>query len=63
MEQPATPSPGRRAKRGRATRPTWSGARKAYDAECAALAKALQVAATRNHTLGLVTILTGCQEA
>jgi len=35
----------------------------AYDAECAAPARALQVAATRNHTLGLVTILTDCQAA
>jgi len=35
----------------------------AYDAECVALARALQVAATRNHTLGLVTILTDCQAA
>jgi len=35
----------------------------AYDAECAALARALQVAAARNHTLGLVTILTDCQAA
>jgi len=35
----------------------------AYDAECAALARALQVAATRDHTLGLVTILTDCQAA
>jgi len=32
----------------------------AYDAECA---RALQVAAARNHTLGLVTILTDCQAA
>jgi len=35
----------------------------AYDAECAALARALQVATTRSHTLGLVTILTDCQAA
>jgi len=44
---------------------TWKGhkthmgwGQEAYDAECAALARALQVVATRNHTLGLVTILT-----
>jgi len=47
---------------------TWKGhkthlgwGQEAYDAECAALARALQVAAARNHTLGLVTILTDCQ--
>jgi len=32
-------------------------------AECAALVRALQVAVTKNHTLGLVTILTDCQAA
>jgi len=49
---------------------TWKGhkthmgwGQEAYDAECAALARALQVAAARNHRLGLVTILTDCQAA
>jgi len=35
----------------------------AYDTECAALARALQVAASRNHALGSVTIFTDCQAA
>jgi len=35
----------------------------ACDAECAALARALQVAAAKNHRLGMVTVLTNCQAA
>jgi len=35
----------------------------AYDAECAAIARALHVAAARNHTLGTVTIFTDAQAA
>ena len=35
----------------------------AYDAECAAVTMAPQVAATRNHTLGTVTIFTDAQAA
>ena len=35
----------------------------AFDAECAALARALQVAATRSHTIGAVTIFTDAQAA
>jgi len=35
----------------------------AYDAECTAIARALHVAATRNHTLGTVTIFTDAQAA
>jgi len=35
----------------------------AFDAECAALARALQVAATRTHTVGTVTIFTDAQAA
>jgi len=35
----------------------------AYDVECAAFARALQVAATRNHTLGTVTIFKDAQAA
>ena len=35
----------------------------AYDAECAALARALQVAATRRHVFGTVTIFTDAQAA
>jgi ribonuclease HI len=49
---------------------TWKGHRthmgwgqEAYDTECAALARALQAAASRNHALGLVTIFTDCQAA
>jgi len=47
--------------RGHKTRMGWG--QEANDAECAALARALQVAASRNHTLGLVTILMDCQTA
>jgi len=35
----------------------------AFDAECAALARALQVAATRNHAIGSVTIFADAQAA
>jgi len=35
----------------------------AFDAECAALARALQVAATRKHTIGSVTVFTDAQAA
>jgi len=35
----------------------------AYDADCAALARALQVAATRRHTLSTVTVFTDAQVA
>jgi len=35
----------------------------AFDAECAALARALQVAATRNHTIRSVTVFTDAQAA
>jgi len=33
----------------------------AFDAECAAIARALQVSATRNHAIGIVTIFTDAQ--
>jgi len=47
---------------------TWKGhkthwGQEAFDAECAALARALQVAATRSHTIGAVTIFTDAQAA
>jgi len=35
----------------------------AYDAECAAIARALQEAASRSHTVGTVTIFTDAQAA
>ena len=35
----------------------------AYDAECAAIARALQVAATRSHVIGAVTIFRDAQAA
>ena len=35
----------------------------AFDAECASIARALQVAATRSHTIGSVTIFTDAQAA
>jgi len=49
---------------------TWKGHKthmgwglEAFDAECAALARALQVAATRSHTIGAVTTFTDAQAA
>jgi len=35
----------------------------AYDAECAAIARALQVAANRSHVIGAVTIFRDAQAA
>jgi len=35
----------------------------AFNAECAALARALQVAATRNHAIGSVTVIADAQAA
>jgi len=55
----ATPSPGRSAPPGKATRPIWE----AYDAECAAIARALRIAATKDRVLGIVTIFTDAQAA
>jgi len=47
---------------------TWKGhkthmgwGQEAYDAECAAIVRALRVAATKNRTLGTVTIFTGAR--
>ena len=49
---------------------TWKGhethmgcGQEAYDAECAAIARALRVAASRNHALSTVTIFTDAQAA
>jgi len=49
---------------------TWKGhkthmgwGQEAYDTECAAIARALRVAATRHHALGTVTIFTDVQAA
>jgi len=47
--------------RGHKTHMGWG--QEAFDAECAALARALHVAATRSHTIGSVTIFTDAQAA
>jgi len=47
--------------KGRKTHMGWG--QEAFNAECAAIARALQVSATRNHAVGTVTIFTDAQAA